>query len=64
MSISVIAFSIMANGVILFAAAALVSEWDFKVLAWNQKGDSSLSPKSMNWLAGIAFTAALLICLA
>ena len=63
MSLSMIAFVVMASVSILFMAATLVGEWNFKLPSLNQIGDSSLGPKSVNWLGGIAFIGAVLICL-
>jgi len=48
---------------VLFVAAMLVREWDYKLPTLSQTGDSSLSPKSVNWLVVIAVFSAVLICL-
>jgi uncharacterized membrane protein (Fun14 family) len=63
MNMSMIAFVGMAAVAILFLAALVVIELDFKLSALTQSGDSSLGKKSVNWLAAIAFSAAVLICL-
>jgi formate-dependent nitrite reductase membrane component NrfD len=63
MSMSIIAFGVMASVSILFMAATLADKWDIKLPARNQVGDSSLGPKSVNWLGAIAFIVAVLICL-
>jgi hypothetical protein len=66
MNMSMIAFVGMATVAVLFMAAMVVLEldfMDFKLSALTQSGDSSLGKKSVNWLAGIAFSAAVLICL-
>jgi hypothetical protein len=47
----------------LFLTAFMAGKLEFKWPALNQFGDSSLSSKSVNWLGGIAFIGALLICL-
>lgn len=63
MSLSIIAFVAMAAVSILFMAALLVSELALKRPVATQSGDSSLGPKSVNWLGAIAFIGAVLICL-
>ncbi len=63
MSMSIIAFVLMLSVAILFMAAILVGECDIKLPTLNQIGDSSLGPKSVNWLGAIAFIGAVLICL-
>ena len=63
MSMSIIAFMVMASVSILFVAAMLVDELDLKRPVATQTGDSSLGPKSVNWLGAIAFIGAVLICL-
>jgi protein-S-isoprenylcysteine O-methyltransferase Ste14 len=63
MSISIIAFAVMASVIILFVAATVVSEMEIKLPQLTQSGDSSLSPQSVNWLGATAFITALLICL-
>lgn len=60
---SIIAFMVMASVSILFVAAMLVDELDLKRPVATQTGDSSLGPKSVNWLGAIAFIGAVLICL-
>jgi hypothetical protein len=54
---------VMASVSILFVAAMLVDELDLKRPVATQTGDSSLGPKSVNWLGAIAFIGAVLICL-
>lgn len=69
MSLSEFSLLIMAGLVSVFAIATLVGE--FWPVVRNligrqplmQTGDSSLSPRSVNWLAATAFAGALLICL-
>ena len=63
MNISIIAFTLMAVLTILAAAATVAGEMGLKMPELVQTGDSSLSPRSVNWLATIAFSAALLVCL-
>lgn len=63
MNISVIAFLLMAGVTILVVAATVAGELDLKWPRLAQTGDTSLSPQSVNWLAAIAFVAALWICL-
>ena len=61
MSISILAFVVMALVTVLFMAATLVSEGNIKLPALIQTGDSSLGPKSVNWLGAVALTGAVLI---
>jgi hypothetical protein len=63
MSISILAFVVMALVTVLFMAATLVGEANIKLPALIQIGDSSLGPKSVNWLGAVAFTGAVLICM-
>ena len=63
MSISIIAFAIMAAITILIAAATVIQQLEVRLPAMALSGDSSLSRHSVNWLGGISFGAALLICL-
>ena len=63
MNLSIILFVTMASVAILFLTAFVALEMGIKLPALTQTGDSSLSKKSVNWLAAIAFSAALLICL-
>lgn len=63
MSISVIAFILMAAVSTLFLAAIVISEGNLKLPVPLQKGDSSLGRYSVNWLGAVAFLGALLICL-
>ena len=62
---SIIAFAIVAAVTIFFVTATIVGElvgaWQFRLPKLTQTGDSSLSPRSVNWLAGIAFAAALYV---
>ena len=53
----------MAAVSILFMAATSAGEGNFKLFPLKQIGDSSLSPKSVNWLGAIAFIGAILICM-
>ena len=46
-----------------FLAALMWAEWDVQWSGFKQVGESSLSRNSINWLGGIAFVAALSICL-
>jgi len=62
MSISIIAFIVMALVSSLLFVAILAGESEFKLNALRQIGDSSLTPRSVNWLAATAFLGALLIC--
>jgi hypothetical protein len=63
MDISDIAFVLMALISGLFLAVIAAGEWDLKLPGPPQFGDSSLSPSSVNWLGGMAFLGAVLICL-
>jgi hypothetical protein len=63
MSISILAFVLMALVSVLFMAVTVVSEGNFKLPALNHTGDSSLGARSVNWLGAVAFTGAVLICL-
>jgi hypothetical protein len=63
MNVSIVAFVVVALVSVLFVAAMLAGELNFKLPALNQIGDSSLSPKSVNWLGATAFVGAVLICL-
>ncbi len=62
MKVSVLAFLVMASASVLFGAATVFRELNFRLPALTQTGDSSLSPQSVNWLGGAAFFAAVLIC--
>jgi hypothetical protein len=63
MNTTVIAFSVMAGVTALFAAATLAREMGVQLPALRRTGDSSLSPRSVNWLAVTALIGAVLICL-
>jgi hypothetical protein len=63
MNMSILAFVLMASVSILFLAALLLGEGGLKLPALNQVGDSSLGPKSVNWLGAMALIGAVLICL-
>jgi type II secretory pathway component PulL len=63
MDTSVIAFVLMAVATAVLLAATVAREADFNLPALSYRGDTSLSRQSVNWLAAIAFTAAILICL-
>lgn len=63
MSISIIAFGLIALVSILILTGTMAGEWGFKLAPLTQTGDTSLSPASVNWLGAIAFSAAVLICL-
>ena len=58
---SVIAFAVMAVMAAVFMAAIVVRELDIQMPVLTQTGDSSLSRQSVNWLAAIDFTAALIL---
>jgi len=62
MSITVTAFVLMGAVLSLFGIATLAHELNLKLPVLTQSGDSSLSPRSVNWLGLTAFIAALLIC--
>lgn len=64
MSVTVIAFVLLAVTTILILAATMVFDLNLNRIKLAQTGDSSLSPRSVNWLAGIALIAALWICFA
>jgi hypothetical protein len=63
MSMSLMAFVLMASVSVLFMAAAVVSEGNFKLPALKQTGDSSPGWQSVNWLGAFAVLGAFLICL-
>jgi hypothetical protein len=63
MSISILAFALMAFVSVLFMAVTVVGEGNFKMPALKQTGDSSLGVRSVNWLGAVAFTGAVLICM-
>jgi hypothetical protein len=63
MSISLLAFVLMASVSVLFMVITLVSEGNFKLPKLNQTGDSSLGAQSVNWLGAFALIGAILICL-
>ena len=48
---------------VLFLAALVADELNLKLRTLTQSGDSSLSPKSVNWLGALAFGGAVLICM-
>lgn len=54
---------LMAVAAMLIAAAAGVFGLNLKVSQFAQTGDSSLGPRSVNWLVAIAFGVAIWICL-
>ena len=68
MSLSEVGLLIMIGLVSVFAIATLVDEYQPMIRdlihrqPLMQSGDSSLSPRSVNWLAATAFAGALLIC--
>lgn len=62
MSITVLAFLVMASASVLFGSATVARELNFRLPELTQTGDSSLHPQSVNWLAGTALIAAVLIC--
>jgi hypothetical protein len=63
MSISLLAFALMAFVSVLFMAVTVVSEGNFKMPALSRTGDSSLGVRSVNWLGAIAFAGAVAICM-
>jgi hypothetical protein len=63
MSISILAFLLMATVSVLFLAVTVISEGNFKLPALNRTGDSSLGVRSVNWLGAVAFAGAVLICM-
>ncbi len=63
MSISILAFVLMAFVSALFMAVTVVSEGNFKMPALSRVGDSSLGFRSVNWLGAIAFIGAVVICM-
>jgi hypothetical protein len=63
MSISLLAFALMAFVSVLFMAITVVSEGNFKLPALSRIGDSSLGFRSVNWLGASAFAGAVLICM-
>ena len=63
MSISILAFALMAFVSVLFMAVTVINEGNFKLPALNHTGDSSLGFRSVNWLGAGAFAGAVLICM-
>ena len=63
MSLSLIAFMMMASASVFFLTALVIGERMFELSAIRQTGDSSLSHRSVNWLGGLALLMAVLICL-
>lgn len=63
MTPSVYAFATMMTLTGLLMAVMTARELDFHFFPATQTGDSSLSPRSVDKLAGTAFVSALLICL-
>jgi hypothetical protein len=63
MDTSVIAFVLMAVATAVLLAATVAREADSNLPALTYRGDTSLSRQSVNWLAAIALSAAILICL-
>jgi len=61
--ISLIAFVMMSVAITAMVGTAIVKKENLRGTALTQTGDSSLSPQSVYWLAGIAFAGACLICL-
>ena len=70
MNLSELSLLIMTGLVSVFAVATLINEFQpiirhlVRSRPLTQTGDSSLSPRSVNWLAATAFAGALMICLA
>jgi hypothetical protein len=60
---SMMAYQMMAMVAVIFLSAIMMSGTGVKLPRLTQLGDSSLSKNSINWLVGIAFCLALLICL-
>lgn len=55
MSMTVLAFLAMASALVVFGAATVIRELDFRLPALIQTGNSSLRPQSVNWLGGDRF---------
>ena len=64
MNITAVLFALMVVVMLLMLAGAGVLAWHLKWLQPTQTGDSTLGPRSVNWLAVIAITVAVWICLA
>ena len=62
MNVTVIAFVVMAFVACSFAFATMAHEFNLRLFAPTQTGDSSLSPSSVNWLGATALAGALFIC--
>jgi hypothetical protein len=62
MNLSVFGFAVMAIVAVVFAFATLAREMDFPLRNLTQTGDSSISRRSVNWLAATALLSALFIC--
>lgn len=63
MSVSLMAFYMMAAASVFFLAALVVGERMFVEPVLRQTGDSSLGDRSVNWLGGLALLMAVLIIL-
>lgn len=63
MGMSIMTFVVMAALAIWFLATFRAGELNFRMPRPNQIGDTSLSPRSVNWLGALAFLGAVLICL-
>ncbi len=64
MTVSLMAFYMMAAASVFFLTALVVGEKMFGYPVLRQTGDSSLSYQSVNWLGGLALLTAVLIIVA
>jgi hypothetical protein len=64
MNITVVIYALMTVVLLLILGFAFMLALNLKPLRLAQSGDSSLGPRSVNWLAAIAIGAAVWICLA
>ena len=62
MSLTVIGFATMAIIATMFALAMMIHTRSLKSGQFTQTGDTSLSPRSVNWLAAAAIAGAIWIC--
>ena len=67
MSVSFMAFMMMAAATLFFLAALVVGEQVLRIPVLpvlRQTGDSSFGPRSVHWMGALALLTAVLICLA
>lgn len=64
MTVSFMAFVMMAAASVFFLAALVVGEQVLRYPVLRQTGDSSFGPRSVHWMGALALLTAVLICLA